>query len=231
MTAGFSQEASKLIQQFAERGNTLSATDYVGALNSIKCVERQLSLVFESFDLIMTPSAASRPWKAEQAFPGEIAGQRVGPRGHAVFTAFVNLAGSAGINLPCGESGSGLPIGLQLVSRPGGDGLLTGIAHNAKPLACGPVTIRWTLAQSAPAISGPGVADDRRYFTSGENSVRPIGALTPSVRNGSSFGCRSEFFIRPATASVIYSNSSNRNAVLLALQLGRPCFVDLFAGC
>ena len=52
----------------------------------------------------------------------------MGPRGHAVFTAFVNLAGAAGINLPCGQSSSGLPIGLQLVSRPGGDGLLIGIA-------------------------------------------------------------------------------------------------------
>jgi Asp-tRNA(Asn)/Glu-tRNA(Gln) amidotransferase A subunit family amidase len=95
-------------------------------------VERQLSIAFETYDLIMTPSAAARPWKAEQAFPLEIAGQQVGPRGHGVFTEFVNLAGAAGINVPCGLSSSGLPVGLQLVSRPGGDGLLIGIASQCE---------------------------------------------------------------------------------------------------
>jgi len=129
---GFALEASNLIQELAIDGSNLSAADYIGALNSIKCVERQLSVAFETYDLIMTPSAASLPWRAEQAFPREIAGQSVGPRGHAVFTAFVNLVGSAGINLPCGQSRSGLPIGLQLVSRPGGDGLLTGIASQCE---------------------------------------------------------------------------------------------------
>ena len=124
----FSHEASKAMQNLAAEGNKLSAADYVGALNAIKGIESQLSLAFETYDLIMTPSAAALPWKAEQAFPCEISGQAVGPRGHAVFTAFVNLTGAAGINLPCGQSQSGLPIGLQLVSRPGDDGLLTGIA-------------------------------------------------------------------------------------------------------
>ena len=110
----------------------MSAADYVGALSAVKRVESQLSLAFETYDLIMTPSAAALPWKAEQAFPCEIAGQPVGPRGHAVFTAFVNLSGAAGINLPCGQSRSGLPIGLQLVSRPGADGLLLGIASQCE---------------------------------------------------------------------------------------------------
>jgi aspartyl-tRNA(Asn)/glutamyl-tRNA(Gln) amidotransferase subunit A len=88
--------------------------------------------VFETYDLVMTPSAAALPWGVDAAFPTEIAGQAVGPRGHAVFTAFVNLTGAAGINLPCGQSKSGLPIGLQLISRPGDDGLLTGFAFQCE---------------------------------------------------------------------------------------------------
>lgn len=45
----------------------------------------------------------------------------------------MNLAGSAGINLPCGQSKSGLPIGgLQLVVRAGRDGLLTAIASQCE---------------------------------------------------------------------------------------------------
>jgi aspartyl-tRNA(Asn)/glutamyl-tRNA(Gln) amidotransferase subunit A len=128
----FMVEASRPMQEAATYGLGLSAIDYIDALGGIRRVERQLSQVFETYDLVLTPSAAALPWKAEQAFPDEIAGLAVGPRGHAVFTAFVNLAGAAGINLPCGRSKSGLPIGLQLISRPGGDGLLTGIASQCE---------------------------------------------------------------------------------------------------
>jgi aspartyl-tRNA(Asn)/glutamyl-tRNA(Gln) amidotransferase subunit A len=128
----FMLEASRPMQEVAMCGLRLSATDYVDALGAVRRVESQLSQAFETYDLVLTPSAAALPWKADQAFPDEIAGQAVGPRGHAVFTAFVNLVGAAGINLPCGQSRSGLPIGLQLISRPGGDGLLTGIASQCE---------------------------------------------------------------------------------------------------
>ena len=130
--SGFSAEASDAMQEVAARGSRFSAAEYVSALISIKFMENQLSRAFETYDLIMTPSAAALPWEADQAFPGEIAGQTVGPRGHAVFTAFVNMVGAAGINLPCGQSNSGLPIGLQLVCRPGNDGMLLGIASQCE---------------------------------------------------------------------------------------------------
>ena len=100
----FMLEASRPMQQVAMHGLNLSAIAYIDALGAIRRVERQLSQVFENYDLVLTPSAAALPWKANQAFPEEIAGQAVGPRGHAVFTAFVNLVGAAGINLPCGKS-------------------------------------------------------------------------------------------------------------------------------
>jgi aspartyl-tRNA(Asn)/glutamyl-tRNA(Gln) amidotransferase subunit A len=130
--SGFSTEVSDSLQEVAARGGRLCATDYVRALVSIKFMENQLSCAFEIYDLIMTPSVAALPWEADRAFPTEIAGQTVGPRGHAVFTAFVNMVGAAGINLPCGRSKSGLPIGLQLVCRPGNDGLLLGVASQCE---------------------------------------------------------------------------------------------------
>jgi aspartyl-tRNA(Asn)/glutamyl-tRNA(Gln) amidotransferase subunit A len=149
MYSRFPLEASKPMQEIAMHGNSLSAGDYVGALSSVKRLESQLSLAFETYDLIMTPSAAALPWKADQAFPSEIAGQAVGPRGHAVFTAFVNLAGAAGINLPCGQSRSGLPIGLQFISPPGDDGLLMGIASQCE------VASLWTMTppNQIPALN------------------------------------------------------------------------------
>src|SRR6185295_11400769 len=88
---GFARDASDAMQELAAQGSALTAADYVGALNSIKRLQSQLSIAFETYDLIMTPSAAALPWKVGEAFPREIAGRAVGPRGHAVYTAFVNL--------------------------------------------------------------------------------------------------------------------------------------------
>jgi aspartyl-tRNA(Asn)/glutamyl-tRNA(Gln) amidotransferase subunit A len=80
--------------------------------------------LFERIDVIVLPSAAALPWKAEDAFPARIDGREVGPRGHAVYTGWVNAAGLPGLALPCAPSREGLPIGMQLVGRYGADDML-----------------------------------------------------------------------------------------------------------
>jgi aspartyl-tRNA(Asn)/glutamyl-tRNA(Gln) amidotransferase subunit A len=67
------------------------------------------------------PAAAALPWPAAQAFPDRIDGQPVGPRGHAVYTGWVNAAGLPGLALPTAPSRDGLPIGLQLIGPYGSD--------------------------------------------------------------------------------------------------------------
>jgi aspartyl-tRNA(Asn)/glutamyl-tRNA(Gln) amidotransferase subunit A len=61
-------------------------------------------------------------------YPQRIDGRDVGPRGHAVFTAFANAAGLPAIVLPCGFA-QGLPVGVQLVAREGADDLLLALAR------------------------------------------------------------------------------------------------------
>ncbi|NEJ22077.1 amidase [Rhizobium leguminosarum] len=119
---------SPALNRVAENGAKLSAADYVGALDATRQVRMAFVEFFEQFDLIMTPSAAALPWPAEEPFPETIDGHPVGPRGHAIFTAFANVAGLPAISLPCRPSRSGLPIGFQLVAPFGADGLLLRMA-------------------------------------------------------------------------------------------------------
>jgi aspartyl-tRNA(Asn)/glutamyl-tRNA(Gln) amidotransferase subunit A len=76
----------------------------------------------------MTPSAAALPWPAETPFPDRIDGQPVGPRGHAIYTSWVNACGIPAIALPGAPSREGLPIGFQLVAGFGDDERLLELA-------------------------------------------------------------------------------------------------------
>jgi aspartyl-tRNA(Asn)/glutamyl-tRNA(Gln) amidotransferase subunit A len=116
-------------QQMLAAGRDLPASRYLAWIEAIGDFRRAAARAFERYDLIITPSAAALPWEAETPYPDTIDGQPVGPRGHAIYTAWVNACGHPGINLPCAPSKGGLPIGLQLVGRFGADALLLDVAQ------------------------------------------------------------------------------------------------------
>jgi aspartyl-tRNA(Asn)/glutamyl-tRNA(Gln) amidotransferase subunit A len=97
-------------------------------LAGVRVLQHALQSVFAHHDFILTPATAALPWPAEATHPGYIDGQLVGPRGHAVFTAFANAAGLPAIALPCGFIG-GLPTGFQLLGPPGSDDALLALAR------------------------------------------------------------------------------------------------------
>lgn len=113
----------------AEAGRCLPATRYLDVIESLDAFRRTVTAAFADIDLIMTPSAAALPWPADEPFPPVIDGQSVGPRGHAVFTAWVNACGHPAIALPSAPSPAGLPIGFQLVGPFGADDLLIDIGR------------------------------------------------------------------------------------------------------
>jgi aspartyl-tRNA(Asn)/glutamyl-tRNA(Gln) amidotransferase subunit A len=126
-------QASPKYLEMAEKGRQVPAARLWQILEQVKKLRRDSVTLFDDLDVIVLPSAAALPWKAEDAYPTHIDGQEVGPRGHAVYTGWVNAAGLPALALPCAPSAEGLPIGMQLVGRYGGDDTLldVGAAYEA----------------------------------------------------------------------------------------------------
>jgi aspartyl-tRNA(Asn)/glutamyl-tRNA(Gln) amidotransferase subunit A len=116
------------MRDMARNGSAVPATTYYGAIDVITQLRRTLHAFFARYDLILTPTIAALSWPAAESFPPAIDGQAVGPRGHAVFTAFANMGGCPAIGVPCAPSKSGLPIGFQLVGAIGQDEMLLAVA-------------------------------------------------------------------------------------------------------
>jgi aspartyl-tRNA(Asn)/glutamyl-tRNA(Gln) amidotransferase subunit A len=127
--AGREQQLGPRFQQMLADGRQVPAANYLAFIEAVNKLRRDSVDLFESFDLVITPSAAALPWPAETPYPDRIDAQPVGPRGHAVYTGWVNACALPGINLPCAPSKSGLPIGLQLVGDHGADDALLDVAQ------------------------------------------------------------------------------------------------------
>ncbi|WP_046862777.1 amidase [Microvirga massiliensis] len=125
---GWERLIGEKLRPLAEHGAALRAADYVDALDKVTQIRAQLADAFERHNAILTPSFAALPWTANVTHPETIDGQPVGPRGHAVFTAFANAGGLPGISFPCRPSRSGLPVGVQVVGPYGGDERLLQLA-------------------------------------------------------------------------------------------------------
>jgi len=79
------------------------------------------------FDAVLTPTLAMTPrpigwYDAEDAMRNF--GQQVQ---YTPFTSFVNVSGLPAITLPVHVTESGLPMGVQLIGRPGGEHVLLAI--------------------------------------------------------------------------------------------------------
>lgn len=119
--------AAPKYRDMAVRGEALGAADFYAILNAVHDL-RQAAQGLWGFDAILMPSSAAPPWPAAESHPTRIAGQDVGPRGHAVYTGWVNAAGLPALAFPATVT-QGVPIGMQLVGRMGSESALMDIVE------------------------------------------------------------------------------------------------------
>jgi aspartyl-tRNA(Asn)/glutamyl-tRNA(Gln) amidotransferase subunit A len=82
---------------------------YLKALKVRRLIRRDYDQAFQNVDLIAGPITASPAFKL-----GEMANDPLAMYLVDLYTVSANLAGIPGLCLPCGQTASGLPIGLQL---------------------------------------------------------------------------------------------------------------------
>jgi aspartyl-tRNA(Asn)/glutamyl-tRNA(Gln) amidotransferase subunit A len=122
-------QASPKYVEMAKQGESVAAPQFLDGLEAVAAFRRACTWMFADVDVVLTPAAAALPWPADEPFPPTIDGRAVGPRGHAVYTGWVNVCGHPAIAVPSTPSRSGLPIGVQMVGAFGADLALLELAR------------------------------------------------------------------------------------------------------
>jgi aspartyl-tRNA(Asn)/glutamyl-tRNA(Gln) amidotransferase subunit A len=73
--------------------------------------------LFETYDLLVTPTVACPPFAVGLDNPAEVAGRPIPAYAWTPFTWPFNVTGQPAASVPCGFTRDGLPIGLQIVGR------------------------------------------------------------------------------------------------------------------
>jgi amidase len=113
-----------LMRWLVETGRAVSARALGEALEWLTGFERRLIGRFSPYDAVLTPSLAMTPrpvgWydadDGERNFAQQVQ--------FTPFTSMVNVGGLPAITLPVAVTPEGLPMGVQLIGRPGGEHVL-----------------------------------------------------------------------------------------------------------
>jgi amidase len=118
----------------------LGAVESLAATVQLQSHTRRLVSFLEPYDALLTPALAERPLPLgtlDTAAPEPMATfSRSGL--FTPFTPIFNASGQPGISIPLFEGEDGLPLGVQLVGRPAGEGPLLALAaqlEEARPWA------------------------------------------------------------------------------------------------
>jgi amidase len=110
-------------------GETLTGADVARAYAQRTALTERMRRFFESYDVLVLPTSQVPPFPAEQEFPTEINGRPMTTYLDWMRSCYViTVTGCPAISVPAGETGTGLPVGVQIVAPFGQDRRLLEVA-------------------------------------------------------------------------------------------------------
>jgi len=110
----------------AQKGETITAADYVRATQTMHRLGRQMAAFHADYDVLLTPGLGTLPpklgWIDMMLEDVDEYWRRVFT--FSPFTVWFNLTGQPAMMLPLGRSASGFPIAVQLAGRYGDEGTI-----------------------------------------------------------------------------------------------------------
>lgn len=120
---------SSAVRERLELGAVTPAVSYIQAQQARRQIVDAFVRGMESVDFLLTPTG---PTAATPLEGDLVTGDEADPELLAAlinFTGPFDLTGFPAISIPCGFTGGGLPVGMQLVARPWQEGPLLAAAH------------------------------------------------------------------------------------------------------
>jgi amidase len=128
--AATAEDVEPLTWALHERALGTSSADYLRALTTMQSIGRRAVEWSSQWDVVLTPALAQRPLplgSIDTTAPDAMATFRESGN-FTPYTPFVNVTGQPAIALPMYQGDDGLPLAIQLVGPPLGEGLLLSLA-------------------------------------------------------------------------------------------------------
>jgi amidase len=123
-------EMKPTVSAEVERGRALTSAMLVRATRLQAALAERSLAFFDRFDYLACPVTQVEPFPVEQEYAAEIDGVTMGTYIEWMRSSSrISVLSCPAISVPVGFSGSGLPVGLQLVARPFGERALLEVAH------------------------------------------------------------------------------------------------------
>ena len=120
-----------------ELGRSINGAQYLGSVQELQRISRQIAEYFEGIDVLLTPTLGEppAPLGTFDSPPGEPLTGLFRAAAYVPFTPPFNVTGQPGISLPLHWNDGGLPIGVQFVGRFGDEETLLSLAGQLEEAA------------------------------------------------------------------------------------------------
>ena len=109
-------ELDPLVRPGFDSAARVTLPKFGAVLRERLAIEDAIADVFDSVDVLATPTTAIPAFAAEGPMPREINGRRVHAGMSVPFAMLANIWGSPAISVPAGTTADGLPVGLHLMA-------------------------------------------------------------------------------------------------------------------